>query len=106
MLPPPLWGRAGEGWGGLGRGCRRIHSQKPPPLTPPHKGEGNKLSVPLSLRSDGFEPAFGYGWSEAADHDEHDRHGAGNEAEHADRAVAAKKERDDEAGEDRGKPAP
>ncbi|MGD0023942.1 MAG: penicillin-binding protein 1C [Xanthobacteraceae bacterium] len=44
MLPPPLWGRGGEG----GREVthqRRLSrdASRPPPLTPPHKGEGNRL---------------------------------------------------------------
>jgi hypothetical protein len=29
--------------GGLGRGDAVRDSQPPPPLTPPHKGEGNRL---------------------------------------------------------------
>ena len=43
-LPPPLWGRAGEG-GGC---CRtdRVRQQLPPPPTPPHKGEGSRPSLP------------------------------------------------------------
>ena len=39
LLPPPLWGRAGEGgrcW------CTRcVRQLLPPPPTPPHKGEGS-----------------------------------------------------------------
>ena len=34
--PPPLWGRAGGG-GGI-----TTHQEFPPPLTPPHKGEGKR----------------------------------------------------------------
>jgi hypothetical protein len=39
VLPPPLWGRDGEG----GSRCvtRCVRQLLPPPLTPPHKGEGN-----------------------------------------------------------------
>ena len=44
--------------------------------------------------------------SEPADDDEHHHHGAGDEAEHADGAVTAEEEGDDEAGEDRAEPAP
>jgi hypothetical protein len=36
LLPPPLWGRAGEG-GGCCR-VRRVRQLLPPPPTPPHKG--------------------------------------------------------------------
>src|SRR5262249_51374551 len=39
---PPLWGRGGEG---VARRPRRCHIAPPPPLTPPHKGEGNAPSV-------------------------------------------------------------
>src|SRR5947207_2220312 len=38
-LPPPLWGRVGEG--GI---AEQLMSGFPPPLTPPHKGEGNPRS--------------------------------------------------------------
>jgi hypothetical protein len=34
--PPPSWGRAREG--GI---AERLPLVFPPPLTPPHKGEGN-----------------------------------------------------------------
>src|SRR5262249_38342445 len=40
--PPPLWGRAGEGGGSC---CARCAKRSPPPLTPPHKGEGNRAFV-------------------------------------------------------------
>jgi hypothetical protein len=43
LLPPPLWGRVGEGGGAVMH--RRCLTQRPPPLTPPHKGEGNALSL-------------------------------------------------------------
>src|SRR5260221_664308 len=48
LLPPPLWGRVGEG----GRCCctRRVHRLRPPPLTPPDKGEGNAPSVRRRLQ--------------------------------------------------------
>src|SRR5262249_22495391 len=42
-LPPPLWGRVGEGGRSLSR--RSVNTSRPPPLTPPHKGEGNSLSM-------------------------------------------------------------
>src|SRR6478752_8197355 len=43
VLPPPLRGRGGEG----GSGCctRCMRQPLPPPLTPPHKGEGNAPSA-------------------------------------------------------------
>src|SRR5215467_2160472 len=52
LLPPPLWGRDGEG------GWRSEHSvaprcegiARPPPPTPPHKGEGSTPSVPRVIR--------------------------------------------------------
>src|SRR5262249_50638831 len=37
-LPPPLWGRVGEGGDAVTH--RRCPTQRPLPLTPPHKGEG------------------------------------------------------------------
>ena len=42
VLPPPLWGRAGEG----GRACGDVDASisPPPPPTPPHKGEGSAPS--------------------------------------------------------------
>ena len=52
----PLVGE-GRGGGSGGRnvaGCRRARrslTSRPPPLTPPHKGEGNSLSPPSSKRS-------------------------------------------------------
>ena len=57
-------------------------------------------------RRDGFQAALGDRRSEKADDDEHDHHGAGDEAEHADRAVVAQEESDNETGKDRGEPAP
>ena len=57
-------------------------------------------------RRDRFEPAFGHRRPEHADNDKDDRHGAGDEAEHAERAITAEKERDDEAGKNRREPAP
>ena len=59
--PSPLVGEGGGG--GVGRGSRKrrrvvteqssppSHPSRPPPLTPPHKGEGNSLSPPSSKRS-------------------------------------------------------
>ncbi|MGY4432627.1 hypothetical protein ACVWWO_005104 [Bradyrhizobium sp. F1.13.1] len=41
-LPPPLWGRVGEG-GSPGRG---LSSWLPPSLPLPHKGGGNERAVP------------------------------------------------------------
>ena len=38
LLPPPWWGRAGEGGSHDGSGI-------PPPLTPPHRGEGNSPAI-------------------------------------------------------------
>src|SRR5258708_33324817 len=48
VLPPPLWGRVGEG----GRCCRTscVRQLLPPPLTPPHKGEGNTPSLLKRMR--------------------------------------------------------
>ena len=45
LLPPPLWGRVGEG----GSCCcsNGINQLSPPPLTPPHKGEGNTPNLLL-----------------------------------------------------------
>src|SRR5216683_3054179 len=38
LLPPPLWGRVGVGGGEVWHiGCP---TRRPPPPTPPHKGEG------------------------------------------------------------------
>jgi ATP-dependent helicase Lhr and Lhr-like helicase len=54
VLPPPLWGRVGEGGGGFGGGV--ANASGPPPLTPPHKGEGNSPSKGLGCepnQSDG-----------------------------------------------------
>ena len=39
-LPPPLWGRVGEG--GRSFVLRSFPHDGPPPLTLPHKGEGNR----------------------------------------------------------------
>ena len=49
LLPPPLWGRGGEG----GRCCftRCVRQLLPPPPTPPHKGEGSTPSARQALRS-------------------------------------------------------
>src|SRR5262249_56255989 len=44
LLPPPLWGRVGEGGDAVMH--RRCPPRPPPPLTPPHKGEGNTPSPP------------------------------------------------------------
>src|SRR6516162_1790353 len=40
VLPPPLWGRVGEGGGAVMH--RRCLTQSPPPPAPPHKGEGSR----------------------------------------------------------------
>src|SRR5581483_8130831 len=45
-LPPPLWGRAGEG--GSGGSKERA---RPPPPTPPHKGEGRQKCARAHQRS-------------------------------------------------------
>src|SRR5215475_11068423 len=37
VLPPPLWGRVGEGGGSC---CARCAKQPPPPLTPPQRKSG------------------------------------------------------------------
>jgi NADH dehydrogenase [ubiquinone] 1 alpha subcomplex assembly factor 7 len=39
-FPPPLWGRDREG--GI---AERLRSGLPPPLAPPHKGEGDRLEI-------------------------------------------------------------
>src|SRR5260370_13396727 len=39
LLPPPLWGRAGEGGDTYINVAAMI--SRPPPPTPPHKGEGS-----------------------------------------------------------------
>src|SRR5436190_1492984 len=49
VLPPPLWGRVGEGGGAVRHD--RCHTAGPPPLTPPHKGEGNRPSMLRQRRS-------------------------------------------------------
>src|SRR4029077_5559708 len=54
----------------------------------------------------GFEPPPGHRRSKPAADDEHHPHGAGDEGEYAGGAVMAEQEGDDEAGEDRRKPAP
>src|SRR5262249_44458349 len=46
LLPPPLWGRGGEGGGAVMH--ERCLAQLPPPPTPPHKGEGSTPSLPLA----------------------------------------------------------
>src|SRR5262249_29408723 len=51
LLPPPLWGRAGEGGGEFGTIGASIARPPPPPPTPPHKGEGSAPSVRLVCRS-------------------------------------------------------
>src|SRR5262249_30666751 len=40
LLPPPLWGRGGEGGGACG--SAGASTSRPPPPTPPHKGEGRR----------------------------------------------------------------
>ena len=42
-LPPPLWGRVGEGGGAIRNFNARILG--PPPPAPPHRGEGSTLSA-------------------------------------------------------------
>src|SRR5215468_9422697 len=42
-LPPPLWGRVGVG--GRGIVAKPCRLSRPPPPTPPHKGEGRKLRL-------------------------------------------------------------
>src|SRR5262249_2469971 len=46
----PLWGRVGEG----GDAAKHRLTQRPPPLTPPHKGEGNAASWRRQLASYDF----------------------------------------------------
>src|SRR5205807_510687 len=41
LTPSPLVGEGGEGGGGKGKSRRLCTIARPPPLTPPHKGEGN-----------------------------------------------------------------
>jgi adenylate cyclase len=86
--------RAGREIRPLGRGG----FPKPPPACGGGKGGG--------LHRDRLEPAFGHRRPEHADNDKDNRHRASDETEHADGAVTAEKERDDEAGENRGEPAP
>src|SRR5271167_1671517 len=47
LLPPPLWGRAGEGGGACRTGGASISG--PPPPTPPHKGEGSRIRPDVRL---------------------------------------------------------
>ncbi len=58
-LPPPLWGRVGWGVGRGSRNRRRAHKRncprvritsRPPPLSPPHKGEGKSKRQSLNSR--------------------------------------------------------
>src|ERR1700719_2904663 len=58
-LPPPLWGRAGWGVGRGSRGHQRAYksnrlrlfvTSRPPPLSPPHKGEGKSKPPACSSR--------------------------------------------------------
>jgi Family of unknown function (DUF5681) len=44
LLPPPLWGRVGVGGQAVRR--RGVLISRPPPPTPPHKGEGRSESCP------------------------------------------------------------
>src|SRR5262245_9124155 len=47
LLPPPLWGRVGEG----GSCCSPRSTQLPPPSpAPPHKGEGSLAESVAPLR--------------------------------------------------------
>jgi pimeloyl-ACP methyl ester carboxylesterase len=48
LLPPPLWGRVGVG----GRGKRHglASTSRPPPPTPPHKGEGRRSAAVAATR--------------------------------------------------------
>jgi hypothetical protein len=52
LLPPPLWGRVGEG-GDAARygGATGERIALPPPPTPPHKGEGSAPSARCSSAS-------------------------------------------------------
>src|SRR3981189_2511859 len=43
--PPPLWGRVGVGGSSKGKCLRWRAIARPPPLTPPPKGEGNRPRV-------------------------------------------------------------
>src|SRR5262249_53463069 len=43
LLPPPLWGRVGEGGDAVMH--QRCLTRRPPPPTPPHKGEGSAPSA-------------------------------------------------------------
>src|SRR3972149_4560073 len=52
--PPPSWGRDREG--GI---AEHLPSGSPPPLTPPHKGEGNPVAVLDPDMFDTLPPALG-----------------------------------------------
>ena len=52
VLPPPLWGRVGGG--GYGR---TVRGRIPPPLTPPHQGEGKSALVLHSCQATTRPPA-------------------------------------------------
>jgi hypothetical protein len=60
----------------------------------------------MSLSRDRLQPALGDRRTEDAAHDEHRKHCARDQSEHADGAVFAEEESDDEAGEDSGESAP
>ena len=46
LLPPPLWGRVGEG--GVAFGDAGVPTSRPPPPAPPHKGEGSRPRLSLT----------------------------------------------------------
>src|SRR5262249_51095835 len=51
VLPPPLWGRGGEGVMRLrAGGATRANSFGPPPPAPPHKGEGSTPNLRRGLK--------------------------------------------------------
>src|SRR5216684_1951236 len=52
-----LWGRGGEGGGSVMQHCGHI--VRPPPLTPPHKGEGNAPSMRHHCASNSTKRALG-----------------------------------------------
>src|SRR5262249_7383815 len=59
VLPPPLWGRGGEGGGACGN--NGASTSGPPPLTPPHKGGGERRELGLHPPSlPGLTPQVGF----------------------------------------------
>src|SRR6266851_2985131 len=55
LLPPPLWGRVGEG-GDAGASDGASFSGPPPPI-PPHKGEGSAPRLVFRWKASRFSEA-------------------------------------------------